>query len=77
MPISRAGTTLWKGGFPPMNVLKSRKFWAAAAALILSVISAYVPDFPLDSAQFEQLIVVLAAYILGTALEDGLRTTRS
>ena len=56
-----------------MNVFKSRKFWAALAALILAIVQAYVPDFPLDDAQFQQLVFVLAAYIIGTGLEDGLK----
>ena len=54
-----------------MNVLKSRKFWAAVAALILSLVTEYIPDFPLDPSQLEAILAVIAAYILGTALEDG------
>ena len=55
------------------SLLKSRKFWAALAALVLVVIKQYVPDFPVDETQAQNITFVLMAYILGTALEDGLR----
>lgn len=52
------------------NLLRSRKFWAAMTALIFMLIKAYKPDFPLDEAEITNLVTVLAAYILGTAIED-------
>jgi hypothetical protein len=54
-------------------IFKSRKFWAAVAALLLAILQGYMPDFPLEQAQFEQLVLVLAAYIVGTGIEDGLK----
>jgi len=54
-------------------LLKSRKFWAAIAGLLLVFVNEYIPEFPLDAAQLTNVIYVLAAFILGTALEDGLR----
>ena len=53
-------------------LLKSRKFWAALVGLALVIIKAYRPDFPLDEQQVGNLVYMLAAYILGVALEDGL-----
>lgn len=53
-----------------LALLKSRKFWAAVAALILVAIQAVIPDFPLDAEQMTNVIYVVVAFILGTALED-------
>lgn len=53
-------------------ILKSRKFWAAMVGLAMVVIKTIRPDFPLDETQISDVVYVLAAYILGVALEDGL-----
>lgn len=52
------------------GVLSSRKFWAAIVALAFSFLKAYVPDFPLGEDAVLQIVLVLAAYILGTAIES-------
>jgi hypothetical protein len=57
-------------------LLKSRKFWAAVAALLMVFLGEFVPDFPLDVEQLTSVIYVLVAYILGTAIEDGMRSLR-
>ena len=54
-----------------LNLFKSRKFWAAIAGLVLVVIQALMPDFPLDAEQVTNVIFVLVAFILGTGLEDS------
>ncbi len=54
-----------------VSLLASRKFWAALTALVLLVIKAYAPDFPLDETEVTNLVTVLAAYILGTAIENA------
>jgi len=54
-------------------LLTSRKFWAALVGLVLVVLKGFYPDLPLDEDQIAGLIYVLAAYIAGTAVEDGLR----
>ncbi len=54
------------------QLLGSRKFWAAVIGLVLVVIKAFDPEFPLAEEQLVSVIYVLVAYILGTALEDGL-----
>jgi hypothetical protein len=54
------------------QLLASRKFWAALVGLTLVVIKAFDPEFPLAEDQLVGIVSVLAAYILGTALEDGL-----
>lgn len=53
-----------------VSVLKSRKFWAAVVGLLF-VFFGQRADVPLD--QLLNGVYVIVAYILGTALEDGLR----
>ncbi len=53
------------------QLVTSRKFWAALIGLVLIILKAYKPDFPLAEDQLTNLIYVLVAYILGTAIEDG------
>ena len=52
-------------------LLGSRKFWAALIGLGLVIIKAYRPDFPLQEDQLVAVVSVLAAYILGVAVEDA------
>jgi hypothetical protein len=54
------------------QLLGSRKFWAALIGLIFVVLGYFVPDFPIPEEQIVNLVYVIVAYILGTALEDGL-----
>ena len=54
------------------QLLGSRKFWAALIGLVLVVVKAWRPDFPLAEEQLTSVVYVLAAYILGTGIEDGL-----
>jgi len=56
-------------------LIASRKFWAALVGLVLVIIKAYKPDFPLDGDQLTGVITVIVAYILGTGIEDGLSKT--
>lgn len=56
-----------------MTLLRSRKFWAALAGLVMVIVKAIWPDLPLDDEQVGSMVWVLAAYILGVAVEDGLR----
>jgi hypothetical protein len=56
-------------------LIASRKFWAALVGLVLVIIKAYQPDFPLDGDQLTGVITVIVAYILGTGIEDGLSRT--
>jgi hypothetical protein len=53
-------------------LLGSRKFWAACVGLVLLVVKVWKPDLPLEAEPLAGILAVLAAYILGTALEDGL-----
>jgi hypothetical protein len=55
-----------------IQLLGSRKFWAAFIGLALVIIKAWRPDFPLAEDQLVGVVWVLVAYILGTGLEDGL-----
>lgn len=53
-------------------LLGSRKFWAALIGLVLIIIKAWQPDFPMAEDQLTSVVYVLVAYILGTGIEDGL-----
>jgi len=55
------------------QLLGSRKFWAALIGLVLVIVKAWQPDFPLAEEQLTGVVYVLVAYILGTGIEDGLR----
>jgi hypothetical protein len=54
-------------------LLGSRKFWAALVGLTFVILGYFVPDFPLPEEQVVNLVYIIVAYILGTAVEDGLR----
>ena len=51
------------------ELLVSRKFWAAGLGLVFVVLKAFKPDFPLSEEAVTNVVYVLMAYILGTALE--------
>lgn len=52
------------------NVFKSRKFYAALAALVVSVLGERAG---MDANQLTLAVSGIVAYILGVALEDGLK----
>lgn len=52
------------------TIFKSRKFWAAVVALVLSI---FGNRAGVDDATITNAVYALIAYILGTGLEDGLR----
>jgi hypothetical protein len=54
------------------DLVKSRKFWAAVGGIVAITVKAVDPNFPLDETELSGLIVVLAAYIIGTGLDQGL-----
>ena len=56
------------------GLLRSRKFWAAAVGVVFTVVQAVWPDFPLQPEQVTEVVTLLSAYILGTAVEDRLTT---
>jgi hypothetical protein len=53
-----------------ITLLGSRKFWAALIGLALIILKTYSPGFPISEGELTNLIYVLIAYILGTAIED-------
>jgi hypothetical protein len=57
-----------------LAVLKSRKFWAALAGLAYLVIGARAG---VSQDQLIAGVTVVVSYILGTALEDGLRGSQA
>ena len=54
-------------------LLKSRKFWAAVVGLVMIFVTTYIPDFPFDEEAILCIVLTVVSYIVGTALEDGLR----
>jgi hypothetical protein len=52
-----------------VEVLKSRKFWAALVGLVV-VFAGNRANVPPD--QLTNAVILLVSYILGTALQDGL-----
>jgi hypothetical protein len=67
-----AGITLEKPTMSKLlELLKSRKFWAAVAGLILIVVQQFMPDFPLDAEAVTNVIYVVVAFIIGSGLEDS------
>jgi len=54
------------------ELLVSRKFWAAMIGLILIVVSAWLPGFPGMENLLTDAVMLVCAYILGTAAE-GIR----
>ncbi len=61
-----------------LALLKSRKFWAAVIGLLLIIARNLIPNFlPFSDADITAVLFVLISYILGTALEDGLRARSS
>ncbi|HAF47950.1 MAG TPA: hypothetical protein DCL08_01760 [Anaerolineaceae bacterium] len=57
-------------------LLASRKFWAALIGLLLIILKAWKPDFPLAEEELTNIVYVLVAYIMGTGIEDGLSRTQ-
>ena len=55
-------------------LLKSRKFWAAILGVV-GVLLVEVAGLSAESAELvtQAIMAIIATYILGTALEDGLR----
>ena len=51
------------------EIFWSRKFWAAAVGLLVIIISALLPGFPAIEEPLTNVVVLVSAYILGTAAE--------
>lgn len=51
------------------QLLKSRKFQAVAAGLIVIVVQSYYPEFPITADKLTELFVVLGGLILGSGAE--------
>ncbi len=57
-------------------LLASRKFWAALVGLVFLVIQHFDASFIVPETETVAFVSVLAAYILGVALEDGLSSRK-
>lgn len=54
-----------------MNVLHSRKFWAAVVGTLFVILEEFIPGFPLTADQVSSVVYMIVAYIIGTAVEDA------
>jgi uncharacterized membrane protein YdjX (TVP38/TMEM64 family) len=74
------GTALEANPKPAREILaglvKSRKFWATLAGLLVVIIRTFRPDFPLGDDQIVAIVLTLSAYTFGTGLQDSLIQTR-
>jgi hypothetical protein len=52
-------------------LIRSRKFWASLVAIAFILLG---PRAGVDEAEMVSGVATIVAYILGTALEDGLRS---
>ncbi len=52
-------------------LVRSRKFWAAVVGLVVVILKAFRPDIQINEAQLADFVILIVAYILGTALEDS------
>jgi hypothetical protein len=63
------------GGGGKMDKLKTlltaRPFWAALVGLVLVCLAGVLPGMPEGSTEITQAVIVLAAYITGTAIEGS------
>jgi uncharacterized membrane protein len=57
-------------------LMGSRKFWAAFVWLLFLMIKNFDPTFDVPENETIAFVSVLAAYILGVAVEDGMRADR-
>jgi hypothetical protein len=60
-----------------LELLKSRKFWAAIVGLAFVLLKNFWPNFPLAENQIADVVYLVVAFILGTALEDAGRAAQS
>ena len=58
-------------------LLRSRKFWAAVAGLLVILLEGLLPGFPLSEEQLTAAIITISAYIFGTGTQDGISRLRS
>ena len=57
-----------------VQLLKSRKFWAAIAGLVVAI---FGERAGLTADQIAAAVATVITYIMGTALEDGLSRSRN
>jgi hypothetical protein len=53
------------------GLVTSRKFWAAAIALVVIIVASFVPDFAIDQERAVSMAVIMVTYLVGTAIDPG------
>jgi hypothetical protein len=55
----------------PMKMLATREFWVAVLTLFVLIVGQFMPGFKLDIESAVALGVIVAAYIVGIAVDPG------
>ncbi|MFA5836187.1 MAG: hypothetical protein WC837_04440 [Bellilinea sp.] len=53
------------------DLFTSRKFWMTVLALLVIIISAFVPSFSIDQERGAGLAVIVVSYVIGVAVDPG------
>jgi hypothetical protein len=53
------------------DLLTSRKFWALVIGLLVMLVGLFYPLFQLDQEQTIGLVIIVASYIMGVAVDPG------
>lgn len=52
------------------NLLRRKEFWAALVAMIMVILKAFVPGFPLSESQVLELVLAIVGLIIGISFSD-------
>lgn len=58
------------------DLLQSRKFWLAVIALLVIMLQVFMPNFQLNAEELAGLCIVVAAYMIGVAVDPGAPTAK-
>jgi len=53
------------------DLFTSRKFWMTVVALIVIIISTFIPSFSIDQERGAGLTVIVVSYVIGVAVDPG------
>jgi uncharacterized protein involved in cysteine biosynthesis len=51
-----------------MDILKSKKFQASIAGVIVVIISSFIPE--IDEAELTKIVILIVSYVIGQGLAD-------
>lgn len=53
------------------DLLVSRRFWVALFMVVLAVLTAFMPDFQMDTEHAAGFAIVIVSYLVGVAVDPG------